>query len=330
MDPTLEQVEASNPAFEGLTAFYRNELQPYLEEQEAARSAAHAKFKQYAYAVLPLGAAGLGLVWFLDGFSSGWIGFAAAAVIVVTVIGVLAYHGSSIFEIVDEVKQESLARLCRFLGFTYNAEPQSADLGKFRSNHVIPSFDRRSLEDEILGVHEDVSFQLCEALLEDKRTRRDSDGRTETYYVTVFRGLLAEFTFPKTFVGRTIITTDGGVIGNFFSGFGSKGERIRLEDPRFEKLFEVHSDDQVEARYLLTPTFMERICELADLVGGKLQLALVGQRLLLTVNGGDDRFEGAGMFKPTNDPSMIARMAKEIGLVFDIIHTLRLNARTRT
>ena len=327
---TLEEVEAAHEGFAGLTAFYHKELEPYLVEQEQLRSAAHAKLKKATFISVPLGAVALLGIWLLGGFASGWVGYAAAVVIVIAVLGVLAYHTASVSEVTDRVKAEVLHRLCGFLGFSFNPDPSASQLGRFRENRILPSYDRSSLEDEINGEHEGVRFTLCEAHLEDRRTRRNSNGRTETYYVTVFRGLLASFTFPKTFTSRTILTSDGGLIGNFFGGLGKGGERVRLEDPRFEKKFEVFSDDQVEARYLLTPTFMERVCDLADDIGGRLQLAFHGDQLLLTVNGGKDRFEGAGMFKRADDPGAVARIAHEIGLVFEVIHTLRLNAVTRT
>lgn len=327
---SLEEVESSYPAFDGLSAFYQRELEPYLIEQEQLRKAAHGKLKKYSAIALSAGAVALLTIWSLGGFSSGWIGFVLAAVVVIAVIGVMAYHTSNVSEVTSRIKGEVLLRLSTFLGFTYNADPTSAELDWFQDVRIIPSYDRQSLEDELEGSHEGVSFTLCEAHLEDRRTRTDSDGRTETYYVTVFNGLLARFTFHKPFAARTILTSDGGVIGNFFGGIGKSSERVRLEDPRFEKLFEVFSDDQVEARYLLTPTFMERVSQLADTVGGQLQLAFDGDRLLMTINGGGDRFEGGGMFKRADDPGQIAKIASEIGLVFEIIHVLKLNASTRT
>ena len=39
-------------------------------------------------------------------------------------------------------------------------------------------------------------------------------------------------------------------------------KEVILEDPEFKNIWAVHSDDQVEARYLLTVTFMERLKEL--------------------------------------------------------------------
>ena len=150
--PTLEQVEAAHEGFAGLTVFYRKDLEPYLVEQEQLRSAAHAKLKKYTAISVPLGFIGLLVIWLLGGFSSGWVGYVAAAVVVIAVIGVLAYHTASVFEVTDRVKGEVLHRLCGFLGFSYNPEPSPAQLGQFRENRILPSYDRSSMEDEISAI----------------------------------------------------------------------------------------------------------------------------------------------------------------------------------
>lgn len=326
----IADVDASHPRLEGFSAFYESDLAPFLAEQERARKAALSRLIRTGAIVVPVAAVALALPWFLGVYPDGAIGAFATFLGIVVALAVLAWAGMDLAAVSRNVKHELMTRICTFLGFTYNAEPQAAELGWYRDLGLVPGFDRKSLEDEIAGGHNSVSFSLCEAHLEDRRTRRDSDGRTETYYVTVFRGLLARFTFPKAFAGRTVLKSDGGFLGNLFGGIGKKGERVRLEDPRFEKLFEVFSDDQVEARYLLTPTFMERVTELAGHVGGKLQLAFDRDRLLLTVNGGGDRFESGSGFSSFDDPEAVARIASEIAIVFRIIDALRLDAVTRT
>jgi len=43
-------------------------------------------------------------------------------------------------------------------------------------------------------------------------------------------------------------------------------EKVKLEDPKFDKLYGVYSDDQVEARYLITPAFMERLNNISNAI----------------------------------------------------------------
>nr|NIS39384.1 DUF3137 domain-containing protein [Desulfuromonadales bacterium] len=86
-----------------------------------------------------------------------------------------------------------------------------------------------------------VSIDAVDAHLE-KRVRRGKS----TSYKTVFRGLLVVCDFAKRFEGTTVVTRDMTAIGNFFGRLSRDGERVRLESPDFERVFEVYSNDQVE------------------------------------------------------------------------------------
>lgn len=74
----------------------------------------------------------------------------------------------------------------------------------------------------------------------------------------VFDGIILCFDSKKIFTSTTVVRVDCGTIFNKFRSI--KGlETVRLEDPVFEKKFEVYSSDQIGARYLLTTAFMERL-----------------------------------------------------------------------
>lgn len=87
----------------------------------------------------------------------------------------------------------------------------------------------------------------------------------------------------KRFSGKTIVRKDSTPIGNFLSGLTTKLERVTLEDPIFERQFEVYSNDQVEARYLLTTSFMERLLELSALYDNKIECCFYDDNLLLKI-----------------------------------------------
>ncbi|NIP92937.1 MAG: DUF3137 domain-containing protein, partial [Akkermansiaceae bacterium] len=60
---------------------------------------------------------------------------------------------------------------------------------------------------------------------EDKRTRTDSKGRTQTYWVTIFKGLLVVADFHKHFKSEVTVMPDFaesafGRIGRFFQKLG--------------------------------------------------------------------------------------------------------------
>ena len=127
-----------------------------------------------------------------------------------------------------------------------------------------PRYDRQTNEDNIRGTYKSVKIDLFETVLE--RARKSKDGE---YYEDVFRGIIIDLTFNKTLRGTTIIRKDSGLIGNLFHETLPKLKDVKLEDPNFNKIFQAYSDDQVEARYILSVSFMERLKELSEAFGSK-------------------------------------------------------------
>ena len=102
---------------------------------------------------------------------------------------------------------------------------------------------------------------------------------------TVFDGLLIELVLPRSLTGTTAVVADEGLLGNLGTRLRPTTlPRIRLEDPRFEKRFEVYGSDQIEARALLTPAFMERFTALAEHTAFALPGAVAeGSRLAMAL-----------------------------------------------
>jgi hypothetical protein len=143
-----------------------------------------------------------------------------------------------------------------------------------------------------------------------------------TSYRTVFRGLLVVCDFDKRFQGTTVVTKDRTLLGNVFAGLLREGKRVELESPDFEKVYEVYSDDQVEARYILTPGFMERLLELREVLGKTPTLGFLDKRLYLVLPTGSDSFEAGGLFGDFTDPETGAEVYRELSLLVEIVETV--------
>ena len=103
--------------------------------------------------------------------------------------------------------------------------------------------DRYSAEDLIKGQVDKTLIYFSETHAEYKT--KNSKGKTSWH--TIFRGLLLTADFNKHFNGRTIVKQKS------FWNFFSQGN-IELENPAFRDEFSVHSDDSIEARYILSPS----------------------------------------------------------------------------
>jgi hypothetical protein len=102
----------------------------------------------------------------------------------------------------------------------------------------------------------------------------------------MFGGVLASFKLARARPGLTIVTRNRGLVGNLLAHAGSKIERLPLEDPAFEGVFEVYGTDQVGGRVVLTTTMLERLKaldQLADAHG--FACAFLEDHLLLAFRG---------------------------------------------
>jgi hypothetical protein len=302
-------------------ALWQDKLKPWLDERQDEQKSALKKFWTLFPICLGVGLAammfGLGQDWdpriaFILPFLTGGLGW---------VIGI-----SDLQELAEKIKRELLAEIARLSGFTYSLKPyMPSRYRRFREHQLIPHHDRKHFEDHFEGEINGADFELYEAHLE-KRVRTKNGHR----WVTVFRGVMIRISFPKKVEGVTVITRDKG----WFNGLdgmgresdGRKLKRIGLVDPKFEKIFEVYGDDQVLARYMLTPSFMERLLGLEKAFQGKNVSAAFDANsgkgeLLISAETGD-QFEVSSLFKPIPNKDKVMGVVDEIRLVTEIIDLL--------
>jgi hypothetical protein len=297
----------------GFNQYYESDLRERLEELEARRKIAQSHFTLASIAVVIIG-----IVIFA--IMKDDVPFQA-----IFIVGglILAFLGQRVSIVKKEAKLSVLPIICDHLEFVYSSGPRHNLLQKFENLSLVPDYNRENREDEISGTLTDVDFWLQEA----KLVQVSGSGKNRTSR-TVFKGLLCHFDFHKNFKGTTIGREDFTSFGNFFSGFTTVGERVRLEDPEFENKFEVYSTDQVEARHLLTPGFMQRVLDLLRLSQIKhVQFAFDDGKFYMAIESPKKFFEG-GDFN-LNEPEYVQNIINDIALVFDVVKTLNLTQVTK-
>jgi hypothetical protein len=320
-DAAVLAIDETRAELQGFRSYYQKEIEPWMAEQKDKQKGAW----RWALMVGIPSLVGFPIAIWLFFFVLSWETW-AFIIIALYVVGLGALTIWPLNKLKGEIKSFLVTKVCGFFNFDYSETASGSGFDQFEKSGLLPGYDRRDLEDEIKGEHSGVPFDLVECKLEDER--RDSKGRTT--YVQIYHGVLFRFNFPKDFEGQTLVVKDSGKIGNFFKGMKKKGERINLEDPRFEKQFEVWGTDQIEARYLLTPTFMERVVELASSMGEKrVELCFNGNRLLVSVHVSKNQFEGGSIFTSVTDKRRVEELVNEICKIFDIIDTLKLTLQSK-
>lgn len=210
----------------------------------------------------------------------------------------------------ERCKARALGDLAGALGMTYaSADFEPPAMERIQQLKLIDNdADSESYEDLFGGTRSGAAFQLYEARM-TKRSGKNT--------VTVFAGQVLRIGFPKTFLGTTVVNR------NSQRWFPPKGlQRVGLESSQFERIFEVFGDDQVEARFLVHPAFMERLMALEAAMSGKnLRCAFDGGDLLVAIEGGD-LFEVVDVFRPLPDRESTRKGVGELDAVLKLIDAI--------
>ncbi len=229
------------------------------------------------------------------------------------------YCSSPITNFIVDIKNDVMEEFAGFWGdFTYaNCLEIPSDV--LLKSKVFPQYDSSMGDDFFCGVYNNTKTTIAEETLYKKV--RTKNGSTN---VTMFKGVVILLEMKKKFKGQTVVVKDSGIF-NIFKKIG-RGERIKLEDPLFEKQFEVFGDNQVEARYLLTTAFMERILQAQKAFLGKnIQFGFFDNKLLISIETKQNMFEISSIFQRTTNRQMIDRSFEQFAAVMEIIDTLQLN-----
>ena len=138
--------------------------------------------------------------------------------------------------------------------------------------------------------------------------------------VTIFKGMFYISDFNKSFNSYTQI------LPNYKSNFFRRGEKVKLEDIEFEKYFEVYGQDQIESRYILSPSLMKRIVEFKLKTDKELHIAFKNNKIYVAITYYKDLFEPS-IFKTLSDFENIKEYFEDLETVISIVRELNLNLR---
>lgn len=233
-------------------------------------------------------------------------------------------------------KTEVVGKLLKMFNDSFKYSPNDCISSQEYKNSGLyqRSYDRYVGEDYVKGMLGKTAIQFSELHTQYKTTSTDSKGNKRTTWHTIFKGLFFIADANKHFNGKTYIMPDSdsifSSIGKSISSlFGGRGDRVALEDPEFERHFEVYSDDQVEARYLISPALMRRLVSFKYEAGANVALSFVGENLYIAIPTRKAYFEPK-LFKPAADFDVVEEIYQDLDFITGIVEDLNLNTRIWT
>ena len=103
-------------------------------------------------------------------------------------------------------------------------------------------------------------------------------------------------------------------------------QKVALEGLPFMRRWTVLTDNQVEARYVLTPVFMEKMLEIKRLFHGKqIDFSFFGSTLLIAVHTRKNMFETTSLFLPALSYHKVREVVGQLQSIFDVIDVVLEN-----
>ncbi len=236
-------------------------------------------------------------------------------------------------------KNKVIEKIVRFFDDSLRYNPAGkVSQGQFGASQIfLHRIDRYRGEDYVSGRIGKTEIEFSEIHAEYKTVSHDSKGRRQERWHTIFRGLFFIADFNKNFNGLTVVLPDiaektlGKWLGQALQGMNitRQGELIKLEDPEFEKEFVVYADDQVEARYILSPALMQRITQYQRKTRKRIHISFHLSRINIAITTGKDMFEPR-IFRSLLDFKMCQEYFEDLNMILGIVEDLNLNTRIWT
>ena len=228
-----------------------------------------------------------------------------------------------------------------------------------KDSDLFSEFTSRNTYDSFKGDYKDVNFEVSEIHLFG-----ETQGRRKIIW-SVFKGLVIKFDMNKKFDGKTIIVSKYDImtyilitslcsyvnilqflitlllptliilfiyiVCKFFSNKNSIVlDEVKLEDAGFHKKYKAYSSNQIEARYLITPAFMERFKNLQTAFGtNKIKCSFNEDCLIFAISTWKNLFEIGGLFRSLKNPKQLNKFFDELISIYLMIDYFKLDEDTK-
>lgn len=293
--------------------YYDNTVAPALSKIEKKR-------RQYLVTFLAIIL--LVIVWIvllitgkISFLAEGENGFILCLVVLLICAPIFMYYKKS--------KESILPLLVGFFGkFDYTYHP-NLPLSVLNQSQIMKKSDDLAADDGFNGEYKEVPIFIVE-YVRYKYQEQKEDGIRKIKRKVKGRGIIFEAEMKKKFSGHTIVVKDKGVLNKLSRHKGL--ERAGLESPEFEKAFEVYTNNQIEARYILTAVMIEYMLKLKKLFP-HAEYSFENNNVLINIEMKKNMFECSNFFRSVINKKRAEIYFKQFYLLFSIIEILHLNQK---
>lgn len=199
----------------------------------------------------------------------------------------------------------------------------------FEHSQLFEKPDKLSGNDYVKGSIDGINIQFSD--IHAQKKNQNTKGRNR--WRTIFQGLFIVADFNKHFGGETVVLPDtaqnsfGDVIGHWMQSNNiARDELVKMDNPEFEKEFVVYSTNQIEARYILSHSLMDRLLAFKKKSKHPVYVSFIGSQIYMAISYDKDLFEPS-VFRSLLDYQVAMEYVKTLHLAISIVEELKLNQK---
>ena len=221
----------------------------------------------------------------------------------------------------NKIKKQVLPVLMRAIpGFYWQQTPPVTEKD-ISACKIIPVADkcRKTFDDCFIGDYRKVPVAISECEYEI------GGGNNST---TVFQGVVIRIKMNKNFEGTTLIRAKKAYNKDKKDLEKSGMSLVKLEDPEFDKQYLVYSHDQIEARYLITTAFMERLKRIQLAFNAEhISCSFHNDSVYIAPHTGTDLFSLCSLVKPVDNHEQFAVLFEEFASILELVDHFKLDKK---
>lgn len=107
--------------------------------------------------------------------------------------------------------------------------------------------------------------------------------------------------------------------------YNKKFKKVKLESLTFDKMWHVEASDQIEARCILTPVFMEKMLDIKRQFNGQhIDFSMYEDKVMIAIHSRKDMFEVVSLFKSALLYSTIWDIVSQFYCIFSLVDFLNM------
>lgn len=186
----------------------------------------------------------------------------------------------------------------------------------FEYSHLIPEFVKSRYDDIFYGKYNGVNFEIIESEFVSNNGKRG---------LKVFDGVIIKLDMDNRFIGHTLICPK-----SLLHLSPSKNLKLlEFEDINFAEKFEVFTDDEADAKSLITSLFIERLNKIqTNFFADKIACSFYGNYLLVALHTNKNLFPSCSFLKSVDDNKQYFQFYEEILSIMKLIDYFKPDQKT--